>query len=122
MSGTPGGVADGAAEAAAPKKMTIWEHLAELKKRVKVIAFAYIAALIFWLLIPAEAFDPSALFTGMYVPMIAIILNSAAALAGDSITIIAGTLTSPLEIYFVAGAVMALITASLSSLSPPAFF
>ena len=112
MSGTPGGVAGGAAEAAAPRKMTIWEHLAELKKRVKVIAFAYIAALIFWLLIPSEAFDPSALFTGLYKPMIAVILNNAAMLAAGRITIISGTVTAPLEIYFVAGAVMALITAS----------
>ncbi len=94
------------------RKMTLREHLNELKKRVKVVAVAYAAALIFWLLIPSESFDPSALFTGLYRPMISIVLNAAKNLGAGRVTIIQGTLTAPLEIYFLAGAIMALVTAS----------
>ncbi len=79
---------------------------------MKLIAIAYFANLIFWLLLPAQAFDPSALFTGLYKPMIALVLINALNLAGGRITIISGTLTAPLEIYFLAGAIMALVTAS----------
>jgi sec-independent protein translocase protein TatC len=92
--------------------MNMREHLSELKKRLKVIAVAYIAALVFWLLVPSEAFDPSALFTGLYRPMISIVLNAAKDLAAGRVTIIQGTLTAPLEVYFLAGAVLALVTAS----------
>ena len=94
------------------RQMGLWEHLAELKKRLKVVGLAYIASLVFWLLVPSEAFDPSALFTGLYRPMISIVLNSAASLGGGGLTIIQGNLTSPLEIYFLAGAIMALVTSS----------
>jgi len=94
------------------KQPGILRHISELKKRVKLIAIAYFANLIFWLLLPAAAFDPSALFTGLYKPMIALVLNNALSLAGGRITLISGTLTAPLEIYFLAGAVMALVTSS----------
>lgn len=94
------------------RELTLWDHLRELKDRVKVIAAAFIVSIVFWLLIPAGAFDPSALFTGMYKPMVAIILDNAKGLAGGRVTIISGTLTAPLEIYFLAAAVMSLITAS----------
>ncbi len=92
--------------------MNLRKHLSELKKRVKVIAVAYAAALVFWLLIPSESFDLSALFTGLYRPMISVVLDAAKGLAAGRVTIIQGTLTAPLEIYFLAGAIMALVTAS----------
>lgn len=92
--------------------MTFREHLGELKGRVKVAAIAYFASLAFWLLIPAGAFDPSALFTGMYRPMVSVVLEATKSLAEGKVTIIAGTLTAPLEIYFLASAIMAMITAS----------
>jgi sec-independent protein translocase protein TatC len=91
---------------------SLMEHLSELKKRLKVIAIAYIASMVFWMLLPAQAFNPSALFTGMYRPMIAIVVDNAANLAGGKITIISGSLTAPLEIYFLASAVMAMVTSS----------
>ncbi len=94
------------------RTMSLWGHLRELKQRVKMIAIAYIASLVFWLLIPVGAFDPSALFTGMYYPMIAVILNNAKDLAAGRITIIMGSMTAPLEIYFLASAIISLITAS----------
>lgn len=100
------------AQAGMDRSMSLWEHLRELKSRIKIIAAAYIASLVFWLLIPAGAFDPSALFTGMYYPMIAVILDNAKSLAAGKVTIIMGSMTAPLEIYFLASAVMSLITAS----------
>lgn len=92
--------------------MSLREHLNELKHRVKWIAAAYFVSLAFWLLWPVGDFSVDALFTGLYRPLIAIVLDAARGLATGRVTIIAGSLTSPLEIYFIASAVMALITAS----------
>lgn len=94
------------------KQSGLAQHLGELKKRVKIIAFAYIANIVFWLILPAEAFDLSGLFSGLYKPMIALVLDNVEGLAAGRVTIIAGTLTAPLEIYFLAGAIMALVTSS----------
>ncbi len=92
--------------------MSLREHLGELKKRLKVVAAALIASFVFWLLFPAGAMDPSALFTGMYYPMIAIVLDNAKSLAEGRLTLIMGGMTDPLEIYFISGAVMSLLTSS----------
>ena len=94
------------------KQSGISQHLGELKRRVKIIAIAYIANIIFWLIIPAETLDLSGLFSGQYKPMIALVLDNVEGLAGGRVTIIAGSLTAPLEIYFLAGAIMALVTSS----------
>ncbi len=91
---------------------TFREHLAELKHRVKVIIVAMVGSLIFWLIIPSEAFDPSALFTGLYRPMITLVFIQAKDLAAGRLTIIQGTVTAPLEVYFLGGIVMSLITSS----------
>lgn len=93
-------------------RMGIWEHLGELKGRVKMIIIGYAVSLVFWLLIPSGDFALASLFTGMYRPMISVVLNNAQGLAGGRMTIIAGALTAPLEIYFLASAVMALVTSS----------
>lgn len=92
--------------------LTFREHLGELKQRLKISAIAFFASLAFWLLAPVEAFDPSALVTGLYRPAVSIVLDNAESLAAGRVTIIAGTLTAPLEIYFLAGLVMALITSA----------
>jgi sec-independent protein translocase protein TatC len=99
-------------EPLSPKTESLMEHLVELKKRLKVVAIAFIASMVFWMLLPAQALDPSALLTGMYRPMIALVVDNAAGLSGGKISIIAGSLTAPLEIYFLASAVMALVTSS----------
>ena len=93
-------------------RMSLREHLGELKARLKIVAIAFIASFVFWLLFPAKAFDPSALFTGLYYPMISLVLDNAKSLAADHVTLIMGSMTDPLEIYFIAGAVMSLITSS----------
>ena len=115
--GTLGGAAERysrkAQEEAKPfKGMSIWDHLGELKKRLKVVAIAFVASLVFWLLFPAGTFDPSALFTGMYVPMVSLVLNNAKSLAAGKVTLIMASMTDPLEIYFIAGAVMSMVTSS----------
>lgn len=94
------------------KQSGISQHLTELKKRAKMIAIAYGINIVFWLILPAEAFDPAALFTGLYKPMIALVLEGVTNLAGGNVTVIAGKLTAGIEIYFLAGAIMALVTAS----------
>jgi sec-independent protein translocase protein TatC len=94
------------------QKMTIWEHLGELKKRIKMVLIAYGVCLVFWLMMPTDLLDLNGLMTGMYRPFISLVLDHASGLAAGRITIIAGSLTSPLEIYFYASAILAMITAS----------
>jgi sec-independent protein translocase protein TatC len=102
----------GSSESLTSPKESIWVHLGELKRRLKVVAIAYVASFAFWTLIPAQALDPAALLTGTYRPMIAIVMDNAANLGGGKISIISGSLTAPIEIYFLASAVMALVTSS----------
>ena len=92
--------------------MSLREHLGELKRRLKVVAAAFIASFVFWLLFPAGGMDPSSLFTGMYRPMISMVLDNAKGLAAGRLTLIMGGMTDPLEIYFISGAVMSLLTSS----------
>ena len=92
--------------------MSLREHLGELKRRLKVVAIAFIASFVFWLLFPAGGMDPSALFTGMYRPMISMVLDNAKGLAQGRLTLIMGGMTDPLEIYFISGAVMSMLTSS----------
>lgn len=102
-----------AQDAMSPRgRMSLREHLGELKKRLKWVAVAFFASFVFWLLFPAKAFDPSALFTGLYYPMISLVLDNAKSLAHGQLELIMGGMTDPLEIYFIAGAVMSLLTSS----------
>ena len=102
-----------AQDAMSPRgRMSLREHLGELKQRLKWVAIAFVASFVFWLLFPAKAFDPSALFTGLYYPMISLVLDNAKSLAADRLTLIMGGMTDPLEIYFISGAVMSLLTSS----------
>lgn len=90
----------------------VWEHLNELKRRLKWIALVYFASLTVWLLWPAGDSSLDALLSGLYQPLVSVVLDAAASLAGGQVTIIAGSLGAPLQIYFFASAVMALMTSS----------
>jgi sec-independent protein translocase protein TatC len=94
------------------KEMTLYEHLMELRDRLKVVAIFYIASLLFWLVFPKNLSlgEIGAIISGEYVPMITLVLEHAASMSQGAVKIIPGTLTSPLEIYFIAAALMALIT------------
>lgn len=94
------------------KEMTLYEHLMELRDRLKVVAIFYIASLLFWLVFPKNLTlgELGSIITGEYIPMITLVLEHAAGMSQGLVKLIPGTLTSPLEIYFIAAALMALIT------------
>ncbi|MCS7142555.1 MAG: twin-arginine translocase subunit TatC [Aigarchaeota archaeon] len=90
--------------------MTFMEHVKELRDRLKVVALSYVVSLIFWLIIPRDLTNPASLLEGIYEPMLSLVLDNVKSLAGDELIIIAGRLASPLEIYFITGAILAFIT------------
>ncbi len=94
------------------KEMTLYEHLMELRDRLKVVAIFYIASLLFWLVFPKNLSlgEIGSIISGEYIPMITLVLEHAAGMSQGLVKLIPGTLTSPLEIYFIAAALMALIT------------
>jgi len=94
------------------EKMKFMDHIGELKHRLKIVLIAYAANLIFWLMVPVDITDVNGLMTGMYQPFVSYVMDNAESLAAGKITIIAGSLTSPLEIYFYASAILAFLTAS----------
>ncbi len=94
------------------KEMTLYEHLMELRNRLKIVAIFYIASLLFWLVFPKNISlgELGSIISGEYIPMITLVLEHAAGMSQGLVKLIPGTLTSPLEIYFIAAALMALIT------------
>lgn len=96
------------------KEMTFTEHLIELRNRLKVVIVSFVVALVFWMAFPRDFISPNPeeLVTGTYRPIINLVLEKTLELAGGRARIIAGTVTSPLEVYFVASALMALATIS----------
>jgi sec-independent protein translocase protein TatC len=88
------------------------EHLDELKHRMKWVVIAFFASLVIWLIWPAGDFNLDTLFSGLYQPLVSVVLDAAAGLGAGKVTIIAGSLSAPLQIYFYASAAMALITTS----------
>ncbi|MEM4591187.1 MAG: twin-arginine translocase subunit TatC [Nitrososphaerota archaeon] len=95
-----------------PNEMTFIEHILELRDRLKVIVISYFVALFFWLAFPSNISisSISTIFTGEYKPVISVVLEHAVSLAGGIFSIIPGRLVSPLEIYFIAAALVAFIT------------
>jgi sec-independent protein translocase protein TatC len=96
------------------KEMTFVEHIIELRNRLKVIATSFVLALIFWMAFPRDLLSPNPgeLVAGTYRPMINFVLERTLELAEGRVRIISGTVTSPLEVYFVASSLMALATIS----------
>ena len=90
----------------------LWEHLDELKHRLKWIVIVFFASLVVWLIWPVGEFSLDTLFSGLYQPLVSVVLDAAAGLAGGKVIIIAGSLGAPLQIYFFASAIMALLTTS----------
>lgn len=88
------------------------ENLDELKRRLKWVVVVYFASLVVLLVWPAGDFGLDALFSGLYQPLISVVLDAAAGLGAGKVTIIAGSLGAPLQIYFFASAIVALVVAS----------
>jgi len=95
-----------------PNEMTFTEHLLELRDRLKMIILSYFVALIFWLAFPTtiSLSNVGSIITGEYRPIISLVLDNTVGLTGGLFKIIPGRLVSPLEIYFIAAALVAFIT------------
>lgn len=93
------------------KEMPFIEHIRELKDRVKVIFLALIISTIFWLAFPADLnIDP---VSGLYRPFISVVIEKVKTdIAGDAVNLIAGRMTSPLELYFLGALFLGMITSS----------
>jgi len=90
---------------------TIWEHLSELRNRLRYVLYSILATTTFFMVCPANASflqNPSALTT-LYDPIIALVLQSIVRDAlPKGVTLIAGSITAPLEIYFIGSLIMGL--------------
>jgi sec-independent protein translocase protein TatC len=95
-----------------PNEMTFTEHLLELRDRLKMIILSYFIALIFWLAFPTtiSLSNVGSIITGEYRPIVSLVLDYTVGLTGGLFKIIPGRLVSPLEIYFIAAALVAFIT------------
>ena len=94
------------------KEMTILEHLIELKNRVKVILITVGILTLAMMVVPAEIkFDIE--FLMAYKPLISLILDIIRGqVMPEGMRLIGLTITSPLEIYFIASLTFGLIFAS----------
>lgn len=95
------------------KEMTLLEHLIELRDRLKVCLISIGIATLIMLAFPAQIFNPWELLSGMYKPMVSVILQRIVEIVKPSeMEIIGGTITAPLEIYFIASLVLGLAISS----------
>jgi len=91
---------------------TIWEHIAELSARIRVVFYAVIIGTTFFMVFPA---NPSFLQNpfAFYDPIIALVLQQVVKDALPAgIQLIAGQVTAPLAIYFVASVMMGVVVSS----------
>ena len=85
------------------REMTLLEHLAELRDRFKVCLLSIGITTLIMLAFPAQILSPSELLSGMYKPLVSIILQEIVIIVKPpEMQIIGGTITAPLEIYFIA--------------------
>lgn len=94
------------------KEMTMLEHLKELKDRVKVSLIAVAVSTIAMMVVPAQLeFTWEALYA--YRPLVSIILDRIREqLMPEGMELIGFTITSPLELYFIASLAFGLIFSS----------
>ncbi|MEM3453467.1 MAG: twin-arginine translocase subunit TatC, partial [Candidatus Hadarchaeum sp.] len=96
-----------------PRQMTWMEHLEELRSRFKVCLISIGVATLIMLAFPYQITDPIKLLSGEYQPMVSVILNSMLKIVKpERMEIIGGTITAPLEIYFIASLIFGLIASS----------
>jgi sec-independent protein translocase protein TatC len=87
---------------------TIWDHMNELAVRLRWVFYSLIATTVFFMSFPANlSFMQNPLV--MYDPMIALVLQQIVKdVLPKGVTLIAGEITAPLEIYMVGSFVLAL--------------
>jgi len=96
-----------------PRQMTWMEHLEELRSRFKVCLISIGVATLIMLAFHYQITDPIKLLSGEYQPMVSVILNSMLKIVKpERMEIIGGTITAPLEIYFIASLIFGLIASS----------
>ena len=80
---------------------TIWDHMNELAVRVRWIFYSLIATTVFFMVFPANATFLQNPFA-FYDPLIGVVLGQVVKdVLPKGMTLIAGEITSPLEIYFI---------------------
>jgi sec-independent protein translocase protein TatC len=91
---------------------TIWDHVAELSARLRVIVYAVLIATTFFMVFPANSSflrNPLA----FYDPIIALVLQQVVKDALPAgIQLIAGQVTAPLAVYFVASFILGVAVSS----------
>lgn len=94
------------------KEMTLLEHLMELKYRLKVCLITIGALTILLLVFPGQLTSPEELLY-MYKPLVSLILDWMNSMVRpQALELFAGTITAPLEVYFIAALIFALIFSS----------
>jgi len=95
------------------KEMTLLEHLAELRDRLKVCMISIGIATLIMLAFPAQILNPMELLSGIYKPVVSLILGILVDIVKPpQMEIIGGEITAPLEIYFIASLVFGLMFSS----------
>ena len=91
---------------------TIWEHIAELSVRLRVVLYAVVIATTFFMVFPAnESFLKNPL--AFYDPIVALVLQEVIKEAlPPRIQLIAGQFTAPLAIYFIASVILGVSVSS----------
>jgi len=94
------------------KEMTLLEHLMELKDRAKVCLITIGVLTLIMLVFPAQITSPEELLY-MYKPLVSLILDWINSMVRpQALELFAGTITAPLEVYFIAALIFALIFSS----------
>lgn len=90
----------------AEKESTIWEHVAELSARLKIVLYSLIVATTFFMTFPANmSFLKNPLV--FYDPVIALVLQQVVRdILPSGIQLIAAEFTAPLEIYLIASVIL----------------
>jgi sec-independent protein translocase protein TatC len=92
---------------------TIWEHIAELSARVRVVFYAIVIGTTFFMVWPANTSFLQNPFA-FYDPLVALALQAVVKDAlPNGIQLIAGQFTAPLAIYFIASVILGVAVSSL---------
>jgi len=94
------------------KEMTLLEHLMELRDRLKVCLITVGVVTLLMLVFPAQLGSPEELLY-MYKPLVSFVLDWINLMVRpQALELFAGTITAPLEVYFIAALVFGLIFSS----------
>jgi sec-independent protein translocase protein TatC len=82
--------------------MPFWDHLNELAKRLKVVLYALVVSVVFFMVVPSNLQSPGSMFS-FYDPLVALVLREVRAqVLPPNVTLIGYELTAPMELYLIA--------------------